>query len=609
MSQIHKSSFAAWADLQKRGGLELNGRDEGFEQALKNRLAPSAASVEEALRSATTDDLVHAFFDVIQPFVAMFRAILDFFEKAGAAEGREQWNIEVDKVDVDLDHFRRFLKKWNSVPCQIEVPAVDFSGAWSLVNATRNMSEMSEVHAGISTKEPYWSGIADVDNWLRAYRDGPGYYEGWPASLAPSSFGEGYSDAAALALAGLETIRQRFASRKELNDEYRRVWRGKIDRGDALDIRTIAQNETDYWLGTLAARLARSKTLQAAERKQLGERLKEAFVRFPRRKFGARIKIADLQSYLSLPVWQKRHELYAVWIATEIVNALPDHICEIHHEKGKIVFAFRETVVATVKSAWPPVQIISERRVPFAAPVGKGRNANVQPDYGLWRNEAGVETCGLVVEVKHYKRSATASFRDVLIDYSGALPKADIYLVNHGPIGDAMSDLPGKLYSRCHTIAELTAPHLSAREELHKAVRKYVGDPVRLPAGKRAVGQSGAGVMNTVLAVDVSVSMSSELGKPEVFDFVQQVAQDRCGSAALIDVTVRVVVPLEKLNDAISSLSGGSTDLSGPIKELLKSFMRVLVVTDNEGLNSMKQLLNQKVLAQRSGLFAIEVLA
>jgi hypothetical protein len=260
MSKIHKSSLAAWSDLQRRGGLELNGRDEGFEEELKNRLDLSAATLDDALRGSTTDDLVRAFFDVIQPFIAMFRAILDFFEKAGAAEGREQWNIEVDNVDIGLDHFRRFLKKWNSVPCQIEVPAVDFSGAWTLVNATRNMTEMGEVHAGISTPKAYWSGVTDIDDWLRAYRDGLGYYEEWPASLAPSALGPGYSDAVALAVAGLETIRRRFASRKELNDEYRRVWRGKIDRGDALDLRTIAQNETDYWLGTLVARLARSKT-------------------------------------------------------------------------------------------------------------------------------------------------------------------------------------------------------------------------------------------------------------------------------------------------------------------------------------------------------------
>jgi hypothetical protein len=93
MSRIHRDSFATWADLQERGGLELDGRDEGFEEDLKNRLRPSARSLEEALRHASTEDLVCAFFDLLQPFVAMFRAILDFFGKAGATEGRQQWNI------------------------------------------------------------------------------------------------------------------------------------------------------------------------------------------------------------------------------------------------------------------------------------------------------------------------------------------------------------------------------------------------------------------------------------------------------------------------------------------------------------------------------------
>src|SRR5262245_25110600 len=81
----------------------------------------------------------------------------------------------------------------------------------------------------------------------------------------------------------------------------------------------------------------------------------------------------------------------------------------------------------TVKSAWPAVRVISERRVPLAMPVGKGRSGNVQPDYGLWRHESGVETCGLVIEVKHYKRSASTSFGHVLADYSRAFPTAEVY--------------------------------------------------------------------------------------------------------------------------------------------------------------------------------------
>jgi hypothetical protein len=607
MSPIHKNSFTAWADLQKRAGLELHGRDEGFEEELKNHLAPSAGSLEEALRHVTTDDLVRAFFDVLQPFVAMFRVILEFFEKAGAAEGREQWDIMVDDVDVRLDHFRRFLKEWNSLPCEIEVPAVDFRGAWTLQDATRDMPEMREVHAGIDTKQPYWSGVADVDDWLRAYRARGGPYEEWPRSLAPSSLGAGYSDAAALALAALHTIRKGFASRRELIEAYQER-RSAINRADALNTWTIAQNETDFWLGTFAARLARSQTLPPAAKQELGKQLEDGFARYPRKKFGTRIKIADLQSYLSLPIWQKRHELYAVWIATEIVNALPDHICEIHHEDNKIVFAFRETVVATVKSAWPPVRLISERRVPLAAPVGKGRSGNVQPDYGLWRNEASVDTCGLVVEVKHYKRSASSSFGHVLTDYSRAFPKAQVYLVNHGPIGDAVSNVPPELRARCHTIKDLTAPHVTARDELREAVRKYVGQPVVRPAGKPAAGKGAGGQADTVLAVDVSASMSGHLGKSDFFDIMREIVDRRCANAALIDVGVRAVVPLDKLPEAITSAHGASTSLDEPVRVLFGTFNRVLVITDDGGLNSLRQFPHQRIISKRSGLIAVEVL-
>ena len=71
---------------QKRGGLELHGRDEGLEEDLEKSAGFLARSLEEALRRTTTDELVRAFFDLIQPFVMMFRAILDFFEKASQAK-------------------------------------------------------------------------------------------------------------------------------------------------------------------------------------------------------------------------------------------------------------------------------------------------------------------------------------------------------------------------------------------------------------------------------------------------------------------------------------------------------------------------------------------
>jgi hypothetical protein len=74
----------------------------------------------------------------------------------------------------------------------------------------------------------------------------------------------------------------------------------------------------------------------------------------------------------------------------------------------------------------------------------------------------------LVIEVKYYKRSAPSSFSNVLTDYSRAFPTAQVYLVNHGPVGDATKDVLRELLGRCNTIEDLTAMHLEAREQLRK---------------------------------------------------------------------------------------------------------------------------------------------
>jgi hypothetical protein len=77
----------------------------------------------------------------------------------------------------------------------------------------------------------------------------------------------------------------------------------------------------------------------------------------------------------------------------------------------------------------------------------------------------------------------------------------------------------------------------------------------------------------------------------------------------LIDTTVRAVVSLEKLFEALESTPTAGTSLSEPVRELLRSFARVLVITDVGGFYSLGQPLNQKIVLMRRGLIAVEVLA
>ena len=95
--------------------------------------------------------------------------------------------------------------------------------------------------------------------------------------------------------------------------------------------------------------------------------------------------------------------------------------------------------------------------------------------------------------------------------------------------------------------------------------------------------------------------LASYVGKPDFFDIIREIVDGSCAKAALIDVSVRAVVPLDKLPQAATSAHGAaSTSLGEPVQELLDTFRRVLVVTDNEGLNSLRQISHQTIVSRRS---------
>lgn len=123
---IHSDPLSAWNYLREHGGIELEGRDEGLDQRILERLDPVAPSLHEALAAATMEAFARAFFTAIAPFVAMFRDILDFFEHADATKGQDQWTLRLDEVDVDLEHFRKWLRTWIEIAnVTLQIPAID----------------------------------------------------------------------------------------------------------------------------------------------------------------------------------------------------------------------------------------------------------------------------------------------------------------------------------------------------------------------------------------------------------------------------------------------------------------------------------------------------
>jgi hypothetical protein len=588
---VHRDPLSAWKHLCDFGGLELDGRDEGLDKRILSRLYPRAHSIESALVAADMASFVRAFFEALHPYVAMFRDILNFFENADATRGVSQWTLQVDDIDLSLEHFRQWLMKCDEVGrMAMTVPAIDAKAVWQLWRVLKQrQSVQDELQKSFENKPLNISN--DAQQWVSSYKQDA--YLPFPKSLNPSECHRAIAKSASIAFAVLQRLldqRLTPAGLKDLYDQHRQeIHAGGgheiLDHSDGFDLWTIAQHETDHWLRSFVVALSTASQLPESELTAIGEELDAITDRFPMRAMQVDVAIGTLESLLSLPLWNKRFDLYSVWIATEIIRALEGHNVEIHHENGRLKFAFKETTLATIHSSPGPFKLISERWAPLANPRGKGRKQGVQPDHGLWTTMGGEEVCKMVIEVKHYKNSSKAKFIALFEDYAHALPHGDIYLVNHGPVGAAVYDVSTTIRDRCKAIGHLTSSNIESRGELVSAVRKCVGEPIPCsPAAKQSLNSS------KVLLIDVSGSMKGTMRSSAMHSFVR--------SLAGIELPAKLVAADQKIVgawdvgeagfDALLRLDGGNTDLSRAVSELLDSYESVLVITDKDGVATIQ---------------------
>lgn len=579
---IHSDPLSAWRYLCSHGGIELEVRDAGLDEELRTLLDARQPSLELALTSVTMESFVSAFFRLIQPYVSIFQDILAFFKQAEATQGQGQWVIKVDEIDIDLDHFREWIEKLTPAgKTKLQVVAVDNEAVWDLCRALRDREVIgNEIEKSFQGKQLNLP--RDVQQWVEAYSEGA--YLPMPPSLTPLQSPPELERSALIAHTAILVLQDHGMDRERLTAAYHNGDRPGMDRSDALDFWTIAQNETNLWLRTFVVALSAAATLLKPEELEfVGGQLDALLGPFPTKPHEFNRSFRDLESVLSLPIWKKRYELYSVWIGTEIVRALTadGHDLTLHHESGRIAFAFRETPLATVRSSPGPFQLISEKRTSLDQPVGHGRVAGVQPDYGLWTNTAGGPECRMVVEVKHYLRSAKSRFLEVLTDYARAFPEAQVYLVNHGPTGYIVDELDWELQGRCCTLDLFVPSNAERRRSLAEAVQECVGKPVRTWPEFAPTPRKGP-----VFAFDVSSSMNSLLNSSEAKVFLLDIlAREWPEKTAAIDTSlVGFWPPTRDGFAALLRTQGGLTELAGPIGELLQTFDRVLVLTDEDGL-------------------------
>lgn len=383
----------------------------------------------------------------------MLREVLVMFEAAGARRSEENLRIAFDfdqaseALALTLREFREVESFFRKVARPIVERRWTSDTLWLL---SGDVERVLERIAGPGKPRHYNtpSQVRDlrIREWIE--RNGrPNWlpFPGFPTSGDPEvdkivALAEALVDYMSAEVMRLGTTYQQFTARLgELPTREDQV--DQPSGADELPRRNFVIAAHDFWPNTfvenvcLAMEAAKS---QAVERQptaalQLGHAIQAGFERPPRTE-RTRVTIEEeFLNLINLPIWKKRHELHAVWVASRIADALSDLSWKWHPDGDTLRFSFSGVELATISTDEKRHVFWTEKRTALAERSIFGRK-HIQPDYRIMtvpthRHDA----TSLVVECKQYRKWSKKKFGAALDDYATGCPKAPIILVNYGP--------------------------------------------------------------------------------------------------------------------------------------------------------------------------------
>lgn len=387
-----------------------------------------------------TEQLIPAFFRVLQPYSRMLSDICEFFEKHEITETNKKLRIEfnfdeLDKANINfnLEHFR-----------EMQANIGKFSGNVMLFNisATNDLWRLIDLFGGRyndKAKQP------DIVKWTEEYESGK-LLNG--NSIISPKTGNLNLDRGLNSLIGIwrsfvnscffaGISRDLFQnSRKKVNLErdgekifggwsYRDLFYVSSDRWPATFLNALFGKLERLASYSEEERLLEYDEMARSVNSFLAERLMSKSTTFAN----------EFLDILKLPIWNQRHELYAAWVLTLIDTALSSYERTIHHNEGTLLLSFKATHLATVETNEGPMELWSEVRSSLKSPTGKGRKGGIQPDYTFYTGTKHMAENGkLVIEVKQYRTPSITNFQNAINDYANGLPQAHICLVNYGTV-------------------------------------------------------------------------------------------------------------------------------------------------------------------------------
>ena len=491
---VAENGRALWGELKTHGGLDLRrggGAFDGYDVPLEDRLnellfSGKDGSLDDNLLAEplAPEPFLAAFFKAQRPFSMMLRDVLGFFEKASAQYGSHNLKIAFNfekgrEFALDLDQFREWERFVATAVSERSVWKWSTSRLWQLTYSLIGFlgyGHPSELPAPQDERVRRWVEASRSSAWHDPPRlplSGDASFD--PLILRSQRLLDAYHSACRAIAAdrpAFMEIGRRATSERDSPDPA-------VAR-QADYIFELFQPETDFWATTFTQAVA-----VGAEQISDGKATPTAaFVD----EYHAMLDQIDrgttlveemreaLRELLSLPIWQRRHELYAVWVGSNIASALDDLEAVYHTEEGVLQFPFSGAQLATFITPEPRFLMFwTELRSRLTAKSRVGRK-NIQPDYRIVRLPFDpVRNSILIVECKQYRRSSLGEFSNAVNDYARGCPNATIILVNNGPIGATLSARIDTSHAgRTRTVAEFRPDNPQSLRVFRTLVRHAV---------------------------------------------------------------------------------------------------------------------------------------
>lgn len=475
-SSVLQTSSEVWDYLLTQGGLETKYYDVDIIEQIRIHLNILPKRKMEDFRQVLatnqieTEVLINAFFKAIAPFAGMMSDLLALFEKSGVTRSSHNlkvkfdFNLKEEELEFDLEHFRSWQSQFIYTLRPVHSYHVDTDNLFQLYDDLRRFLNV--------TGWDWNTANQDVRLWVEEYDRGsiPKYIP--TLSVAgDTKFDHAYS--------GLYEI-------------WQHVWADTLHHGisgnhivdpnspDDGYLRALHILERDKWLRQflLLMETLHSQFITADRQWQLHttQFMSHLLDRIPKTIRNISILTQELFSFLNLPIWKKRYDLYAAWVSSQIMNAFDDSSMKYIHEDGTITFSFSRTHLATSCKYRSVLELWSEVRTSITKPKGKSRTKAIQPDYSLLTevNEAERSTL-LVVECKQYRKASSKNFADALDDYARGRPNARVLIVNYGKGSqNLLQKVDQGLRSRVKVIHEMRPGSLPALQEFQTYIRETV---------------------------------------------------------------------------------------------------------------------------------------